>query len=342
MTCWYCFTSGLPIDMWSFATILPELYTACPSFPGEDEHEELLLISEVLGNAPDKLVNKSPRKSRFFGDNGLLLEDKNSKEERRRCGSRHIIELVQKQSGPNAVEQYDPLFVSFLSLCLQWDPAERPVPYDALTHPWLSMSSTDADPAGSFDDGGGILYPSVFPIPGVDVNVHQTPCFTAPQGGREDIDKERVPVNAKELIMHDSIGPATGSYAKPVNPVNQQAPVLVPSFEAINAHDHVAEAAIHANRSDQLHDHDQLASVRVSGDSFHDSQQQQEVNISPIKVNVSSQSNRPRPVKRLEYRPPVSCRAANYAEYSATSSTGLDARFFLKKKEAHKAALKTV
>ena len=42
---------GMPIDMWSFACILAELYTGYPLFPGEDEVIQsiflyLLLVSD--------------------------------------------------------------------------------------------------------------------------------------------------------------------------------------------------------------------------------------------------------------------------------------------------------
>ena len=34
-------TYGPPIDMWSFACILAELYTGVPIFPGENELDQL-------------------------------------------------------------------------------------------------------------------------------------------------------------------------------------------------------------------------------------------------------------------------------------------------------------
>ena len=40
---------GVPIDMWSFGCILAELYTGYPLFPGNDEHEQLACIMEIIG-----------------------------------------------------------------------------------------------------------------------------------------------------------------------------------------------------------------------------------------------------------------------------------------------------
>lgn len=55
------------IDMWSLGCILAELYMGVPIFPGEDEHDQLACIIEVLGTPDQKLVQKSNRKSMFFG-----------------------------------------------------------------------------------------------------------------------------------------------------------------------------------------------------------------------------------------------------------------------------------
>ena len=56
-----------PIDMWSLAAILVELYTGYPIFPGENEQDQLWCMLEVLG-LPDKdLMARAERKSMFFG-----------------------------------------------------------------------------------------------------------------------------------------------------------------------------------------------------------------------------------------------------------------------------------
>lgn len=48
--------------------ILAELYTGVPIFPGENEHEQLACIMEVLG-VPDRyLIEKASRRKNFFGE----------------------------------------------------------------------------------------------------------------------------------------------------------------------------------------------------------------------------------------------------------------------------------
>lgn len=53
--------------MWSLGCILAELYMGVPLFPGEDEHEQMACIMEVLGAPDQKLVQKSEKKYMFFG-----------------------------------------------------------------------------------------------------------------------------------------------------------------------------------------------------------------------------------------------------------------------------------
>ena len=47
--------------------ILAELYTGYPTFPGENEIEQLACIMEVLGAPPDNVIAHASRKRLFFG-----------------------------------------------------------------------------------------------------------------------------------------------------------------------------------------------------------------------------------------------------------------------------------
>lgn len=47
--------------------ILAELFTGVPIFPGENEHEQLACIMEVLGVPDRDIVNRAQRKKLFFG-----------------------------------------------------------------------------------------------------------------------------------------------------------------------------------------------------------------------------------------------------------------------------------
>ncbi|TPX32468.1 hypothetical protein SmJEL517_g04486 [Synchytrium microbalum] len=52
---------GCPIDVWSLGCILMELLTGTPIFPGTSEHDQLLLISRLLGPLPSSLVSSGQR-----------------------------------------------------------------------------------------------------------------------------------------------------------------------------------------------------------------------------------------------------------------------------------------
>lgn len=128
---------GLPygsmIDMWSFACILAELYTGIPLFPGEDEHEQMACIMEVLGPPPRSLIESASRRRVFFDSNNTPRIQPNSRGKKRRPGAKDL---------PSAVRCNDPDFLSFLQSCLRWDQRERPTAEQALAHPWLRNANS--------------------------------------------------------------------------------------------------------------------------------------------------------------------------------------------------------
>jgi dual specificity tyrosine-phosphorylation-regulated kinase 2/3/4 len=58
---------AMAIDMWSLGCILAELYTGVPIFPGENEHEQLACIMEIIGVPDHSIINRSSRRKLFFG-----------------------------------------------------------------------------------------------------------------------------------------------------------------------------------------------------------------------------------------------------------------------------------
>jgi dual specificity tyrosine-phosphorylation-regulated kinase 2/3/4 len=52
--------------MWSFGCILIELYTGIPIFPGESEHEQLSLITQVIGLPDRSILKDASRRDNFF------------------------------------------------------------------------------------------------------------------------------------------------------------------------------------------------------------------------------------------------------------------------------------
>ncbi|KAI9470828.1 MAG: hypothetical protein EXX96DRAFT_585872 [Benjaminiella poitrasii] len=128
---------GLPyhkaIDMWSLGCIIAELYTGLPLFPGENEQEQLNCIMEVMG-LPDKhLIERCSRRKLFFDSIGNPRIITNSKGKKRYPGTRALFQTLKN---------YDRLFLDFVEKCLQWDPAKRMTPQDALQHEWIGMTSS--------------------------------------------------------------------------------------------------------------------------------------------------------------------------------------------------------
>ncbi|WRT70072.1 uncharacterized protein IL334_007066 [Kwoniella shivajii] len=119
---------AMAIDMWSLGCILAELYTGVPIFPGENEHEQLACIMEVLG-VPDRyLVEKASRRKLFFDATGSPRPFVNAKGRRRRPGTKTLSSVLKCD---------DDLFIDFISKCLTWDPDKRLKPQPAMRHPWI-------------------------------------------------------------------------------------------------------------------------------------------------------------------------------------------------------------
>ena len=125
------YTTG--IDMWSFGCILAELTTGYPLFPGESEAEQLLCMMEVKGIPPQEVLMQSTRRSNFF-DGGKPKVVPNSRGKKRYPGTRNLDEKLRST---------DELFLDLIESkpyleSLDWNPATRISPSQALAHPWLS------------------------------------------------------------------------------------------------------------------------------------------------------------------------------------------------------------
>uniref|UniRef100_A0A1A8CF19 dual-specificity kinase n=1 Tax=Nothobranchius kadleci TaxID=1051664 RepID=A0A1A8CF19_NOTKA len=136
---------GMAIDMWSLGCILAELLTGYPLLPGEDEADQLACIIELLGMPSQKLLDTSKRAKNFVSSKGFpryctvtTLPDGSTvlNGGRSRRG---------KARGPPGSKDWsaalkgceDALFLDFLKQCLEWDPAVRMTPSQALRHQWL-------------------------------------------------------------------------------------------------------------------------------------------------------------------------------------------------------------
>lgn len=131
---------GIPytpsIDMWSLGCILAELFYGYPLFPGESEKEQMQYTMEVLGLPPAHLLERSTRKKLFFEENGEVKLPANSRGRVHKPGTKTLEQAVRCQ---------DRLFLDFIGRCLDWDPATRLRPEEALQHAWVLET---AKPAG--------------------------------------------------------------------------------------------------------------------------------------------------------------------------------------------------
>mmetsp|Transcript_36374 Transcript_36374/g.37050 ORF Transcript_36374/g.37050 Transcript_36374/m.37050 type:complete len:679 (-) Transcript_36374:132-2168(-) len=126
---------SLGIDVWSFACIIPELYTAYPLFPGENENDQMACISELIGQPPMHLVNRSTRRKQLFHDSGELRIQPSPRGKIRTPNSRSFDDIRGNRAG-------DQMFTSFLQRCIRWDPEDRPSADQLMSHPWIDGGST--------------------------------------------------------------------------------------------------------------------------------------------------------------------------------------------------------
>ncbi|XP_064198432.1 dual specificity tyrosine-phosphorylation-regulated kinase 2-like isoform X2 [Anguilla rostrata] len=156
---------GMPIDMWSLGCILAELLTGYPLLPGEDESDQLACIMELLGMPAQKLLDASKRAKNFVSSKGhpryctvTTLPDGSTA----LTGGRSRRGKLRGPPGSKELSTAlkgcdDALFLDFLKQCLEWDPAVRMSPGQALRHPWLRRRLPKPPPASA---GGGEKAPA--------------------------------------------------------------------------------------------------------------------------------------------------------------------------------------
>jgi dual specificity tyrosine-phosphorylation-regulated kinase 2/3/4 len=119
---------GTPIDMWSFACILAELYTGYPLFPGENEQQQLICIMEIMGEPSSNMIEKASRRKLFFDSRNKPRLIADSRGRKRIPGAKNLAHVLKCK---------DKSFIDFLQKCLTWDPKSRYTADQAMSHPWV-------------------------------------------------------------------------------------------------------------------------------------------------------------------------------------------------------------
>ncbi|GAB9467406.1 hypothetical protein Gpo141_00004752 [Globisporangium polare] len=161
------------IDMWSLACIMVEMHTGKPLFGGSDQHDQLRRIANVLGMPPRELIDHAnPTYRRDFFDEMAVGEGENRVVEYRlklRKSSSSKLSGHETDSpttlaavigadsgGPGGLrlnrEEHSPedyrLFLDLLHRMLDYNPATRITPAEALLHPFMASNRQSTDTKG--------------------------------------------------------------------------------------------------------------------------------------------------------------------------------------------------
>ena len=156
------------IDVWSIGCTLYELYTGKILFPGRTNNHMLLLMMELKGRFPSKMIKRAKFGEQYFDELGAFLSVEQDrvtgmvraaylKPRGFRCNdvlfpqdvvrkvhlTQPTRDLRQRLLPPSSVKLKDEeskmlmSFVDLLDKCLALDPTKRITPKDALVHPFI-------------------------------------------------------------------------------------------------------------------------------------------------------------------------------------------------------------
>ncbi|POG80283.1 kinase-like domain-containing protein, partial [Rhizophagus irregularis DAOM 181602=DAOM 197198] len=134
-----------PIDLWAVGTILAELFTLNPLFPGYSEIDQLYTISKVLGspNVKSELNVQTDGIGGGEWKEGVKLAK--------------TMGFSFPQTPPQPLsnmfsQSTPPYFLEFLSNLLLYDPKQRLTALDALKHPYFTESNLIFTPLNELEE----------------------------------------------------------------------------------------------------------------------------------------------------------------------------------------------
>eukprot|EP01137_Pigoraptor_chileana_P020411 Opistho-2@82755 len=163
---------GLPysvsIDVWSLACILVEMHIGEPLFSGQNEQDQLLKITEVLGVPPAPMLEKSPRGKKYFWkrpEGGYRPKFPSTGQDYKIPGSRRLADIVmangrRAEEANHTIADYA-LFTDLITRMLDYDPVSRITPAAALLHPFFNSP----DASGAPSSATTIALPTLAPAP---------------------------------------------------------------------------------------------------------------------------------------------------------------------------------
>ncbi|KAM5156609.1 serine/threonine-protein kinase MAK [Mantella aurantiaca] len=132
-------TYSSPIDLWAVGSIMAELYTLRPLFPGTSEVDEIFKICQVLGT-PKKID---------WSEGYQLASAMNFRFPQ--CVPINLKTLI-----PNASEEA----LTLMRDMLQWDPKKRPTASQALRYPYFQVGHALGPPAQPIEQKKAVNKPA--------------------------------------------------------------------------------------------------------------------------------------------------------------------------------------
>lgn len=226
------------IDMWSLGCIVAELFLGLPLFPGHSEYDQLCRIVDLLGPIPDHLLDKGRNTKKFYARAELPRQAEHAgpvyqwrlrtREEYEETSGKKSSKKSPQPKSPGSLrdlilagKEEDIVrrerILSFVSLCLEYDPVRRLSSAQAVGHPL-------------FDDAASLEATKQWrPRPDdycwrklvEDPNsfVHHSS-----SNGATDVSFNTVDVSAT-LTATPVKQPQVGSFAQPLQPHNSQRPL---------------------------------------------------------------------------------------------------------------------